>query len=261
MVNQWYEENDDDVQSALYWRQALDVRTLELSVRTNIRSQGAAFLLTCSPAKQTVDSLCKCGEPGNPDQTLIGCTAEGCSKWLHEQCLKHEALLRTYERLGKDKPHVKEAVKDEEGGGQAKRPLSPTEPAAGDSAQHSIDVKADGNGDASIKVDDNVDVKQDDEAARESSKQPTEDAQASTPDAAGKKLPAKRGRPRKSGGLVGRGPYEPKSRPYEGLFDVELKMDLSPPMLEFHDLRGNVTGGEKTWIEQIDCLICGSQVS
>lgn len=33
-VNQWFEENDDDIQSALYWRQALDVRTLELSVCT-----------------------------------------------------------------------------------------------------------------------------------------------------------------------------------------------------------------------------------
>lgn len=32
-VNQWYEENDDDVQDSLYWRQALDIRTNELSVR------------------------------------------------------------------------------------------------------------------------------------------------------------------------------------------------------------------------------------
>ena len=32
LVNQWYEENDEDIQNALYWRQALDVRTFELSV-------------------------------------------------------------------------------------------------------------------------------------------------------------------------------------------------------------------------------------
>lgn len=31
-VNQVTDENDDQVQSALYWRQALDVRTFELSV-------------------------------------------------------------------------------------------------------------------------------------------------------------------------------------------------------------------------------------
>lgn len=34
-VNQVTDENDDQVQSALYWRQALDVRTLELSVSTH----------------------------------------------------------------------------------------------------------------------------------------------------------------------------------------------------------------------------------
>lgn len=31
-VNQVTDENDDQIQSALYWRQALDVRNLELSV-------------------------------------------------------------------------------------------------------------------------------------------------------------------------------------------------------------------------------------
>lgn len=31
-VNQWIEENDDEIQDALYWRQAFDYRTLELSV-------------------------------------------------------------------------------------------------------------------------------------------------------------------------------------------------------------------------------------
>lgn len=32
-VNQWFEDNHDDVQESLYWRQAFDVRTMELSVR------------------------------------------------------------------------------------------------------------------------------------------------------------------------------------------------------------------------------------
>lgn len=31
-VEQWDERNEDDVQRALYWRQALDVCTMELSV-------------------------------------------------------------------------------------------------------------------------------------------------------------------------------------------------------------------------------------
>jgi hypothetical protein len=31
-VNQWDEQNEEETQSALYWRQAIDVRTMELSV-------------------------------------------------------------------------------------------------------------------------------------------------------------------------------------------------------------------------------------
>lgn len=31
-VKQWFEENDEEIQHALYWRQAFDVRTYELSV-------------------------------------------------------------------------------------------------------------------------------------------------------------------------------------------------------------------------------------
>ena len=33
-VNQWYEENDEEIQHALYWRQAFDMRTYKLSVRS-----------------------------------------------------------------------------------------------------------------------------------------------------------------------------------------------------------------------------------
>lgn len=31
-VNHWVEENDEEIQNALYWRQAIDSRNLELSV-------------------------------------------------------------------------------------------------------------------------------------------------------------------------------------------------------------------------------------
>ena len=44
-VNQWYEENDEEIQNALYWRQAFDVRTYELSVRTYIAQFLALFVI------------------------------------------------------------------------------------------------------------------------------------------------------------------------------------------------------------------------
>lgn len=34
-VNHWLEENDAEIQESLYWRQGLDIRTMELSVRNN----------------------------------------------------------------------------------------------------------------------------------------------------------------------------------------------------------------------------------
>lgn len=176
---------------------------------------------------------------------MIGCTSDNCHQWLHEECIKHDALLRTFKRLGKDKPHVSEAAKAQKEE-QATRPLSPTEPGAAQSAQQSIDVKA-GSGSAdSVKADDNVDVKPGDDAA------PEDDQDA----ASSSKTPARaRCKSRKS-----EGSFEPKGKPYEGLFDVELKMDLSPPMLEFRDLRRDVAGGEKSWLEPIDCVVCGTQV-
>ncbi len=119
----------------------------------------------------SVEIVCICGNPANPDNTLIGCANEGCGKWLHDECLKHDALSKTFKRLGKDKPHTKTSDrkrndKDEE---QANRPLSPTESGAAESAMHSIDVKANGDGEAEqdvVQVNDNVDVRrsEDDDA-------------------------------------------------------------------------------------------------
>ena len=47
-VKQWYEENDEEIQNALYWRQAFDVRTYELSVciGPSLRSPSKAVPLT-----------------------------------------------------------------------------------------------------------------------------------------------------------------------------------------------------------------------
>ena len=86
---------------------------------------------------------------------LVGCGDDSCAKWIHEECLKHYALMRVYERLGHDKPHIKAkpslselavgsgAVKSEAGTDDVKEPLSPREIGGAASAQHSIDVKAD----------------------------------------------------------------------------------------------------------------------
>ncbi|OHW97265.1 EBS-BAH-PHD domain-containing protein [Colletotrichum incanum] len=86
-VQHWNQKDDEDVQEALYWRQALDCRTKQLS---------------------SVVRLCTCRQPANPDKTLIGCSNRKCAKWLHEDCLQKDALLQAYRRLAEDESHPDE---------------------------------------------------------------------------------------------------------------------------------------------------------
>ncbi|GJC90475.1 hypothetical protein ColLi_13313 [Colletotrichum liriopes] len=62
-VKQWNEKDDEDIQEALYWRQALDCQTNQLS---------------------SVMRFCTSRQPANSDKTLIGCLNGECAEWLHE---------------------------------------------------------------------------------------------------------------------------------------------------------------------------------
>lgn len=222
-VNQWDETNEEEVQAALYWRQAFDVRSMELS---------------------SAESRCRCNRPENPDKRLIGCTNEECKKWLHDDCLVHETLLNTFKRLSTDKPHKPAPIKEEQEDGEGpKRPLSPSESGAAQTAQQSIDVKPEeqqatikladvDNGGSTMKAEDSMTV-----------------AVASGTES------KKRGRPRRSE------PNDPgTAKPYEGYFEAIIRNDISPPIVEIKDLRENVTGGDKEWTESISCLCCGRQI-
>ncbi|CAK7267200.1 hypothetical protein SEPCBS119000_002419 [Sporothrix epigloea] len=134
-VNQLNEDKDDDVQSGLYWRQALDVRTMELS---------------------SIEGICCCNQPGNPDKMLIGCSYGSCAKWIHEECLKHYALMRVYERLGQSRPHITTefylpdrplggSVKSEQGQEDVKEPMSPQASEVAVSPQRTRNAKLDTN--------------------------------------------------------------------------------------------------------------------
>lgn len=211
--------------------------------------------------------MCRCQLPGNPDKTLIGCTTEPCKQWLHEECIKHDALLAAYKRLGTDKPHQSKPAKVEKDEGT--RPLSPTEPGAAASAQQSIDVKQNDTelGAVHAGTNGNVEVKGPggDDAA-----EPSGEAQTAAQGEASKTglgtprqgtpvkvTPAKKQqqKPRK------KGPEYDVTKPYIGLFDVSLRMDLSPPLLEFKDLREGIVGGDRTWTEPIKCLVCDAQIN
>ncbi|KAK7928551.1 hypothetical protein PG985_005549 [Apiospora marii] len=212
-VNQWDEQNEEEIQSALYWRQAIDVRTMELL---------------------SVEPRCRCNKPENPDKTLIGCNSDGCSSWLHDDCLLREALMATYQRLGTDKSHRSKPVKEEDVDGEgSKRPLSLSESGAAQTTQHPIDVKPEDQ--KTIKL---ADVENNAEHMNVGRKDNTTIpvASSSTDDE-----PKKRGHPRKSdaGELS-------VSKPYEGLFEGVIRNDLSPPVVDITNLRQDVFGGAKS---------------
>ncbi len=224
-------------------------------------------------AIKTVELICNCNTPEHPDKLLIGCNAENCKKWLHQDCIIDEALKATYKRLGTDKPHLSpEPVQDEHNEEETKPPLSPPETDAAVSA-HSIDGKAD-----SVGPDDAMHVKNNAEVAAENDGTPaltsdrvteksaetttkaekTESANKAAKATLCKSTPGKKpGRPKKKASEAN----GQSSKPWEGLFEVSFKMDSSPPLLEFRDLREGIVGGEKTWTETINCLICGSQIN
>jgi hypothetical protein len=195
---------------------------------------------------QSVELRCRCSRPENPDKTLIGCTNEECKKWLHDDCLTHEALLDTYKRLGTTTPHKSSPIKQEMDGDGPKRPLSPSESGAAQTTQQSIDVKSEEH--RTIKL---ADV----ENSIPSMDVDDEGNELKTIPVASSSEPKKRGRPRKS-----ENGDSDNSKPYEGLFEAVIRNDLSPPVVEIKDLRQDVSGGEKSWTEPIKCLICSSVI-
>jgi hypothetical protein len=190
-----------------------------------------------------------CGRPQNPDKILIGCTSLECNKWLHVECLVEDALRKTYERLGKTKPHnttptpAKEPTEEEEGG---KQPLSPKEPTT-EATLQTIDVKSDG---VSDKTDDNVLVKEDVKASTA-----REDSLPGQVPLDLKPTGSVRGRPKK------KTKQDVAEKPWLGLFEVSLMTDATPPTFEVKDLREDVSGGEKVWTEHLLCPVCQTQIN
>lgn len=193
---------------------------------------------------QSIHRVCKCKEPNNPDKIAVACSNSECGVWLHKECLLHDALLQTYDELGRDKPHHTpvlvirtngdaENVKEEEKADkQTGRPLSPPDNSV--DIQQTIDAKV---GDVST---DGAEPRKESEAP--SIKQGTPSVSASITAAS---VTSKKKRGRKKG-----------ARPYEGLFEAEL--NVIENRIEIKDLRDDVTGGDKEWAIPLRCLVCNA---
>ncbi|EXK77361.1 hypothetical protein FOQG_17920 [Fusarium oxysporum f. sp. raphani 54005] len=221
-VHQWIECDVKKIPKGLYWRQAFDCRNLQLS---------------------SVELICECQEPANPDKIVLECTNPKCGKSLHEECIAHKILIQVHERLGIDKANVSERLAGKEQEPEVTHPLSPANTEEKET-QPMIDVRSgETNDDLCFK-----------KAALESQRETGTLVRGRTPFEAIATAPAnqsaKKGNKKGSKKTAG-------FKPYEGLFEATLMKD-GLTAWEIRDVRENVIGGDKSWTENAHCLLCGS---
>lgn len=261
-MHQWIESDDDEVQDALYWRQAFNCRTSQVSVRDNSFSLDYALSsyvsLTGRRLKQSVELTCKCRTPANPDKTLVGCTNAKCGNWLHYECLLHDALMDVYERLGTELPHKSEkkeesTVKLEENDQEqehehdtemSQRPLTPTESKGEDKTPSATHVKR--------PEEDGHHRRLSSRRSESTSKAPTHTPTPGPPNSASQRSVKWSSSTTKKS----RGKKMAEEKPYQGLFQATLRMKEGPMAWEITDLRPNIKGGDRTWTERAACLVC-----
>ncbi|EXL89995.1 hypothetical protein FOIG_16727 [Fusarium odoratissimum NRRL 54006] len=223
-VHQWIESDIKKIPKGFYWRQAFDCRNLQLS---------------------SVELICECQEPANPDKIVLECTNSECGKSLHEECITHKILIQVHERLGIDKANVSEQLAGKEQEPEPTHPLSPANTEEKET-QPMIDVR-------SGETNDGLRFKK---AARESHRETgtlvrgrtSFEAIATAPANQSAKKGNKKGRKKTAG-----------FKPYEGLFEATLMKD-GLTAWEIRDVRENVIGGDKSWTENAHCLLCGSVI-
>lgn len=135
---------------------------------------------------------------------------------------------------------------------EAKRPLSPVEPGTGAvAAELPIQVKTDGEGETVKAANDSVEFKEESTVATEEGSVQPQNGRVSTQTPTAETPARKVGRGRKKADAS-------SARPYEGLFEANFKVDQD--MFEITDLREGIEGGDKTWMEEVKCLVCGTRI-
>ncbi|KAL3955849.1 hypothetical protein ACCO45_009868 [Purpureocillium lilacinum] len=219
-VRQLVESDDEAVHYSLYWRQAFDCRTSELS---------------------TVDLTCYCKMPANPDKTLIGCSNPSCDQWLHYECLLHACLMSVYEQLGTDKPHKTELAS------KGKTVVNPQP-----DVQAKIAAKEDDTTKpAACEKESEVPYSKL-ECTYGLTSQP-----AGTPEKATEVMEVAHDKLNQSERITEPGTKErANGAPYVGLFDAKLRLDRHQAVWEVADLRQNIPCGDREWELDVKCLAC-----
>lgn len=144
---------------------------------------------------------------------------------MHDDCLRHEALMRVYERLGKTTPQdfnengtVVEKGHETMISTPTQAPASTPAPAPTQKTREEI-------------------------TGAEASTNPLELPLFTSPAPPLATSATKKGA---------------KKEPYRGLFEATLELDSGPSVWRIKDPRDNVAGGAKEWRERASCLFCSS---
>lgn len=171
---------------------------------------------------------------------------------MHHDCLLNDVLVRVYERLGTNIPQKSEkpAIKEET------KKNTQVEPKKGTKGDLRYDLLS-----PSVERDDRKSPiitnskikyqtllkKRDDESSKDTETPAPPPSDPS--DKSSKPALTKRAKLKKS--LV---------KPWEGLFEATLKLDIGPTVWQVTDLREGVEGGEKKWMEPVYCLLCNTHI-
>ncbi|KAH6884004.1 hypothetical protein B0T10DRAFT_494175 [Thelonectria olida] len=211
IVSQWLESDDGETKDTLYWRQTFNYPDSQLS-----------------PAKP----VCKCKAPENPDRTLIRCTSTSCGKWMHQECLHHDVLMRVYNQLGTNEPQRSEPM----AGPGDDNNSNTTDPLSSKGLEKEEMQPIIGEVDEEVLVQEATPGTP--EAGDPRTTEFSTNAQA--------KPPANKRRKKST-----------DFEPYVGLFESTLKLDDGPIKWKIRDLREDISGGNKAWDEEAYCLLCG----
>ena len=182
--------------------------------------------------------------PENPDKMLLRCPNDTCNTWLHEECLAHAAIVRTWERLGNNEPQSPWPESSRTGDDRQKEPKDLE--GSGVQKQTQPDFRAEEENERNAQ-----------KGVAELNNTAFDSGRALRSHAARPSIPTstKRKRSPRAERLV-----SDAYKPYLGLFKAVIQNSPPTPMAEIQDLRPGVVGGEKSWLEPLRCLVCDSAI-
>ncbi|GJC88057.1 hypothetical protein ColLi_10895 [Colletotrichum liriopes] len=232
-VEQWKEEDNQDAPEALYWRQALDYQTKQLS---------------------SVTRFCACQQSANFDKTLIGCPNGNCiAKWLHENCLQKDALARAYQRFAEERFHPFEEspatrVVQVTVSGMKKRERLPED----DKKESFSSSVCSATGDQPSEAEPRKD-------SRAPEKQLARTATLTTPSDI--VTPSKALLSTFVKSVSGeQESVKANETSNEEFLEAKILMDTDPPSIEIKVLSKEVALSGKGWTESLRCILCGSLI-